>query len=225
MGAGGQSTIELATQQAENRSQLFRLFAVAFSHPSDDFLDDVISGGFLDTLKDLGDGLPYPTPFANAAMSPLPNGVTKKDIKVFFTTCFESGSQAVSLRESAYSTLTEKALLENVLRFYQHFGLELSTGALRELPDSLPVELEFLHYLAFLEAGTRSASGDTHNTAALQAGQRDFITRHLGTWARPFMLRLKSVPDNGFYADLADLMATFVEAEQRFNQQAPAPGR
>jgi DMSO reductase family type II enzyme chaperone len=209
-----------SAQSAETRSQLYRCFATAFSHPSDDFLDSAFSGDFLTALTRLGAQLPYPTPFQTPTETLVPKGMAKEDISVFFTTCFEAGHQAVSLREIAYSTLTETALLEDLLRFYQHFGLELSGGALRELPDSLPVELEFLHYLSYLEANARRTPSGNNNVAALQRAQRDFIDRHPGNWIRPFMLRLKSVPDNGFYASVADLLARFLESEQRFRPPA-----
>jgi DMSO reductase family type II enzyme chaperone len=205
-------------EHLEARSRLFQCFAEAFTHPGDDFLTRIFGGEFLSTLGSLGNRLPYPTPFEDPASPLVPQGMEKQDIRVFFTTTFESGHQGVSLRELAYSSLTEKALLEDVLRFYQHFGLGLSKGELREPPDSLPVELEFLHYLTYLEANAQKESGADHNSAALQRAQRDFIDRHIGAWVRPFMLKLKGVPDNGFYAGLADLMACFLESEQHFFQ-------
>ena len=210
-----------AAEHLEARSRLFQSFAEAFTHPGDDFLTRVFSGEFLDTLVALGNRLPYPTPFKEPTRPLVPQGMEQQDIRVFFATTFESGHQGVALRESAYSPLTEKALLQDVLRFYQHFGLELSEGQLREPPDSLPVELEFLHYLTYLEAQARQEPGSDHNWAALQRAQHDFIEGHLGLWTRPFMLKLKGVPDNGFYSTIADLMACFIESEQR-SFQTPA---
>ena len=111
--------------------------------------------------------------------------------------------------------------MEEVFRFYQYFGLDFSKGGLRELPDILPVELEFLHYLTYLEAKSLEAQlpeepVEKNNIAALRLAQRDFLTEHLGVWIQPFMLKLESVPDSRFYTDLSALLYHFIQGEKRF---------
>jgi DMSO reductase family type II enzyme chaperone len=203
----------------EARCQLYQCFATAFSDPGDDFLESILNGEFADVLIRLGDEIAYPGLFGQSLDKLIPGREQKQDIKVFYASCFEAGSQGISLRESAYSSLPEKALMEEILRYYQHFGLDLSTGGLRELPDTLAVELEFLHYLTFLEiqslqADSASKSGE-NNLAALRLAQRDFLTEHPGTWVRPFMQQLERVPDSEFYTDLARLLFLFIQNEKR----------
>jgi DMSO reductase family type II enzyme chaperone len=200
----------------EARSQLYQCFAAAFSSPDDHFLNSIFNGEFLETLNQLGHGLPYPMPFEPSLTTLVPPGVQKQDIKVFYASCFESGNQGASLRESGYSTLTAKAQMEEIFRFYQYFGLDFSKGELRELPDSLPVELEFMHYLTFLQAESLKKAADNNNLAALQLAQRDFVSKHLGIWIRPFMVKLESIPGSRFYSDLAALLHLFIQCEKRF---------
>ena len=212
-----------AAECIEARSQLYRCFALAFTHPGDDFLECLFDGEYLRTLLELGDGLPYPTPFENSHEALIPPGTRKQDIGIFFTTCFEAGSQAVSLRESGYSTLAEKALLEELFRFYQFFGLDIAKRGLPELPDTLSVELEFLHYLTYLEANSVRASGERRNTVALQRAQRDFVDIHPGSWIQPFAARLSDVVDGEIYARLAELLSCFVRSEMRHSRTGSHP--
>jgi DMSO reductase family type II enzyme chaperone len=215
---------ENAAQQVSVRSQLYLCFATAFSYPDETFLDSLTSGEFFDLLVDLGTRLPYSNPFEGAHIDRLQSEMVRQEIKVFYSTVFQSGNQAVPLRELAYSTLTEKALLEELFRFYQHFGLEFSQGELRELPDNLPIELEFLHYLTYLEAEalneadnhSNNNSNNNNNREALHNAQRDFINLHPGKWVLQFSTRLAKLPDSAVYSSLAELLHQFIAREKFF---------
>jgi DMSO reductase family type II enzyme chaperone len=202
------------------RSQLYQCFASAFSHPGEDLLNSIFSGQFLNTLVELGHRLPYATPFEVPAIneidSPALQGVSREFIGHFYTTHFESGGHAISLRESSYSSLTEKALMEEIFRFYHFFGLDLSNSHLRELPDTLPIELEFLHYLTYLQAKTLDAVEKPSNSAALQRGQKDFLQQHLGKWLGPFTSKLQRIGGATFYAGAANLLHQFIRSEEQF---------
>jgi len=63
-------------------------------------------------------------------------------------------------------------------RFYHFFQLRLSPE-LRELPDHITTELEFLHYPDLPRGG--GASDDSDASPLLRA-QRDFLERHLCRW-------------------------------------------
>jgi DMSO reductase family type II enzyme chaperone len=80
---------------------------------------------------------------------------------------------AVSLRESSYVDGEGSSVLEELVRFYEFFGLRRRPDAL--LPDHLSVELEFMHFLSTLE----STGEPGRDTASLRRAQRDFLDRHL----------------------------------------------
>ncbi|MFV2091430.1 MAG: molecular chaperone TorD family protein, partial [Pseudomonadales bacterium] len=131
----------------------------------------------------------------------------------------QAGSQAISLRESGYSKLTEKALMEEVFRFYQHFGLnvaKLAEAGLKELPDHLCVQLEFLHYMTYLEANALRSPPATANLGALRRAQCDFITRHPGSWINALTLKLTQADSTGFYANVSVLLNRFMQQERLF---------
>ena len=201
---------------AATRSGLYRAFATAFSHPVDDFPDLLLSGEFQAILAAAGSRLQSPLHFGMDELNESLNGVDSQEIIITYSTLFESGSHAVSLRELTYSTLTEKTLMEELFRFYQHFGLEFSRGELRELPDLLPVELEFLHYLTFLEAQASDIDHLQPNISALQAAQRDFIDLHPGRWIDNFIERLKSRANSGLYLSFAAMLRLFLKHERHY---------
>lgn len=93
-----------------------------------------------------------------------------------YLAAFDPGAsaEATSLHEAAYARMDTGALFEELVRFYEHFGLRRQEKA--ELPDHLAVELEFMHVLCALDqaAVERGEAAD-----AVHAAQRDFLDRHL----------------------------------------------
>lgn len=89
--------------------------------------------------------------------------------------CFDPavGAAAISLHESSYVSGEAGAVLEELVRFYEYFGLQRQPEA--PLPDHLSVELEFMHFLCELEA----AAGSDRSADAVRCAQRDFLDRHL----------------------------------------------
>ncbi len=77
-------------------------------------------------------------------------------------------------------------LMEDIVRFYEHFGLR---AAPEDQPDHLCAELDFMHYMSFKEAAAL-AHGD--DAADLRRAQRDFLDRHLCQWLPRFLERLES---------------------------------
>lgn len=81
---------------------------------------------------------------------------------------------ACSLREASYATEAMDVLLEDLIRFYSYFGLKREEKA--EMPDHICVELEFMHFLSYLEENVKHTAEEV---ASLQRVQRDFLVRHL----------------------------------------------
>ena len=66
------------------------------------------------------------------------------------------------------------ALFEELVRYYEHFGLRRKEDA--ELPDHISVELEFMHFLCELE---HHALLNGQEIVSVKNAQRDFIDRHV----------------------------------------------
>ena len=93
-----------------------------------------------------------------------------------------------------------------VQKMYEEFDLSL---AVKEVPDHIALELEFMHYLYMCEAdaAARAQSGEVARFAAARAG---FMDRFLGPWVPNFCKDIKKGTDNRFYSLLADSLAGFV---------------
>lgn len=117
---------------------------------------------------------------AGHGASPRLRAGAQVELEATYIATFEVGvpEPPVPLYESAYARpdrAGRRALLEELVRFYEFFGLELGDAA-EEAPDHLTVELEFVAALAQLErlAGERGAA-----TAAFLRARRDMLQRHL----------------------------------------------
>jgi DMSO reductase family type II enzyme chaperone len=82
--------------------------------------------------------------------------------------------QASALYESAYTSKTQDLIYEELTRFYDFFGLQRAADA--ELPDHLSVELDFMHYLTYLE---QQCLVRNENPSDIRREQRDFLSHHL----------------------------------------------
>lgn len=186
------------------RCRLYSLFAKALSHPSEDVLADFVSGQFdadvTGLMKEAGHS---PGTEARTTLTDTP-----RDLEVAYATAFEAGLPKVSLREANYIREGEKVLFEDLFRFYDHFGLDTSSGALREWPDHIAVELEFMHYLTWLEAEAGT------NAAPLQLAQKDFLERHTGAWAEELATRLEQKLIPAPWPHVARRLVTFITEEQ-----------
>lgn len=133
---------------ALERSIIYRGFADAFRSPR----------GGTDILSD--DLVPPPTENAN-----------QEFLEAFEQAVFKD---ACSLYASAHSDREQMSLYEELVRWYDHFGLQRKAKA--ELPDHITVLLEFMHFLSHKEH-VCSEAGD--NTTSLLKAQAEFLEKHV----------------------------------------------
>lgn len=115
------------------------------------------------------------------------------------------------LYESFYRDEDRNETMAELVRFYNFFGLTLGSSA-KEMPDHLKVELEFLHYLSFLET---TKSGETGSLESLARAQRDFFERHLNIWTPQLWKRIDS-QNSTYYSSLASMTRKFLIADYEF---------
>ncbi len=103
---------------------------------------------------------------------PLPS----ENAKTEFLEAFEPSvsKTACSLYQSAHSSREQTSLFEELIRWYDHFGLQRKAKA--ELPDHVSVELEFMHFLSYRE---HLADGDDAAVTRLRRAQNTFLLNHL----------------------------------------------
>jgi DMSO reductase family type II enzyme chaperone len=188
------------------RCDLYRLFAQAFRHPG---------GGMEELVAELRLAVadhPNPVPSPIIAMPPL------AELSQRYTQLFEAsnGRSAISLHESDFASKTRATVWEDIVRFYEHFGLNYNGQSIRLWPDHLALELECMHYLAFLESGMRADAGP------LLRAERDFLDRRLLTWTPELAQRLKDAPQAEPYAALAAWLCDCLRADRAWLEQAIA---
>lgn len=127
-----------------------------------------------------------------------------------YTRAFDRGvsDEAVSIHESAYVDADVSAVFEELVRFYEHFGLRRLQNA--ELPDHLSVELEFMHFMSELE-NHAIARGD--DVAPLRLAQRDFLDRHVSKLLTGLRESLGQRDDK--VVQLVDMCLEFVAGHRR----------
>lgn len=197
-------TLEIGPGRAASaaRCELYACFSQALRPPR-----ETAAGDCMLALEAALRQLPYGLPGA-----PLPGPVPRDALQRRYSGLFEaaagSGRNVVSLHESDFVATPQRRIWEDLIRFYEHFGLQYDGRAVRLWPDHLLIELECLHYLSFLETGI---AGDA---TPLQRAQRDFIDRHPAVWLPALAQRVARAPESEPYAALIALLQQFVAADR-----------
>ena len=114
--------------------------------------------------------------------------------------------------------------LADIAGFYQAFGLEPS-AELPERHDHIVLELEFMAYVAGLEAAAvgRQSALWRERAEICTSAQRRFLAEHLAWWAPAFAHLLAGQSRGGFYAAAAEFLAALIPAERAL-LNVPMPG-
>jgi DMSO reductase family type II enzyme chaperone len=199
-------------QPTAARSHLYRLLSLAFAFPDEDYYEAIRDGSLEATLSAACAALPYDLSAA------LPEGLrTAPDDYAEFESeyirLFDVGPAGppCPLYGGVYIGDRMK-VMEDATRFYNFFGLRLSQD-LRELPDHITTELEFMHYLTFREAGARQEGGDT---GSLLRAERDFLARHLGKWMPKAAAKLAKQNTIPFFPALMHFAVSFFQADHAY---------
>lgn len=101
--------------------------------------------------------------------------------------------------------------MADIAGFYRAFGFELG-GDIRERPDHVTVELEFMHVLALKEAYALENDLTEHYEICVE-GQQKFLQDHLGRWVGLFAQSVAHNAPDSLYVKLAQFAADFVRAD------------
>ena len=193
---------------ARARSELYRLFADALEYPDNELWSEFARGGMRDSMQRL-------LPQVSAALAAQADGAALasvpalEDLAADYSALFDvgtSGKPPCPLYGGAYGGAERMAVMEEIVRFYDHFGLRVAQVA-NEMPDQIGAQLEFLHYLAFRQAELVEQGGDA---SAFQRAERDFIERHPGRWVPEMRKRLEKAGANPFYREVVVLLEEFL---------------
>ena len=101
--------------------------------------------------------------------------------------------------------------MADIAGFYRAFGFNLG-GEVRERPDHVAVELEFMHILALKEAYAFETNISEHVEICAEA-QGKFLQAHLGRWVNLFAQSVAHNAPDSLYVPLAQFTADFVQVD------------
>lgn len=209
-----------------NRSRLYRFFSESLRYPEDPFCESLRDGSFSRFAEELFASLPYPAEELReqARQLGLPQDLPTQDVEVEFVRLFEAGigSPPCPLVEGVYDR-DRRAVLKELILFYNHFGLSYAEGSQAERPDHLGLELEFLHYLTFKEVLAIQSGKDA---CGYRRAQLDFLGRHPLSWTGKLLEKVERIcsnlPEDSsqevilFYGRFLRLLHGFLEADYRY---------
>ena len=197
---------------AANRSRMYQLLGAAFAFPDEDFFEAIHDGTFATTLAEMCLGLPYDLTGV-ARLDLVGAGASYADFESEYIRLFDVGAAGppCPLHGGVYVGDRMK-VMEDATRFYNFFHLRLSPQ-MRELPDHITTELEFLHYLTFREA---EACQEGLDVSSLLRAERDFLARHLCKWMPQLQARLAKQTTVPFFPALVRFTTMFLAADQAY---------
>jgi DMSO reductase family type II enzyme chaperone len=199
-----------------SRSRLYQLLAMAFAFPDEDFFTAVADGTFAAAVARPCAALPYglhgPTDLDLGGVA-----TSYGDFESEYIRLFDVGvaGPPCPLYGGVYIGDRMKNM-EDATRFYNFFHLRLSPQ-MRELPDHITTELEFLHYLTFRETELRQQGQDP---GSLLRAERDFLARHLCKWVPRMQARLAKQQCPPFFPALVRFALAFFNADQQYTAGA-----
>lgn len=201
-------------QRIAARSEVYRILSGVFTYPASAEQKGFVLQDAQAALRAVVAELPFPLPALDALTEW--GSEAAPDVELEYTRLFDncSGRPALSLHEKDFSSVDQKKLWEELIRYYEHFGLRYDLGDCKEWPDHIGIELEFLHYLTFLEATVPDAMMEDY-----VAAESDFLDRHLARWVPGFSRKLGEGDVPSPYRAFGEVLAQFIAGDREFIQQ------
>lgn len=197
-----------STRQAKARSEMYQGLCALFCEPEDELFSEK------HIFRSLRNAFELLQPGQVGLVDVLLEKCTKysnRELLVDYTKIFLGPFEAIAY---PYSSMYygDKGLMTDVTswveNFYRFAGLQFDFS-IRDLPDHIVVELEFMYHLAFKEWEARSE--ERMDEAAKFADlQKEFVLRHLSVWGAKMSDAIIESEKNEFYSALAKLFKAFL---------------
>lgn len=179
-----------------SRADMYAILCDIYRYPDPLARHYIRNGKFKDNLLQIIAKLPYLFFLDDREVKCLdyPQDLKDEDIEIEFIRLFEAGpgNPPCPLVEGLHLKKEDgrKSIFRDLILFYNHFGLSYAEGNTEDRPDHLVYELEFLHYLSFLEL---TAVQKGRDTTPLRLAQVDFLERHPAKWTGLIAERIKAI--------------------------------
>lgn len=202
------SDVEIEENETTSRSAVYQQFGRLVGNPDADVHALALSGEWPRELAKAGELLPFPFEFGPA---PMLDGTTREAMEAEYLRLFEVGDGAgppAPLFGGVYGGGDRMKRMEEVVRFYEYFGLRTSAEDPRPA-DHLATELDFLQYLTFKEAASSSPRLQT----SFRRAQQDFLDRQLCPWLPELDTRVEQACGWPFYRWVTTTLSSFVATD------------
>jgi DMSO reductase family type II enzyme chaperone len=179
-----------------SRISMYAILCDIFRFPDEPTRQYILQGHFKTHLLQIAEKLPFEFVMTDREIGELgyPQDFNDKEIEVEFIRLFEAGpgDPPCPLLEGLYlkKEAGRRTIFKDLILFYNHFGLSYAEGNSEDRADHLIYELEFVHYLVFLELTALQKGRDT---APLRRAQIDFLERHPAKWTGLIADRVKEI--------------------------------
>jgi len=200
------------------RAALYSTLAIGFQAPTAENLSRLLTEEGKSSLTITADML-YPArqPDLLSLIHDFPNA--DADCTIAFSSRYpalfgHTASGAVPPYETEYGNealFQQPQELGDLMGFYRAFGLTLKSG-MRERPDHVSCECEFLMFLALKEAYALEHDNQ-EMLAETRKAEKLFLRDHLARFLPTFAAKLNGEDPSGFYGTMVELCHRFVMAE------------
>lgn len=187
-------------REAVRRAQVYAFLSAVYLYPHENWTND------LPLMPEITADLDFSPAIPNAA--PL----TLSDLQMQYLHSFgAAGSLCYETEYGLPHEFRQSQELADISGFYNAFGF-YNGGQVRERPDHLAVELEFMQALALKEAHAL-LNGPAEHAEMCAIAQAKFLAEHLGAWVGLFAQSLALNAQEGPYFALAQFTSEFVRAD------------
>lgn len=191
-----------------NRAEILTIFSALFCQPEEEF---VKSKKIYETLKS---SLEVINPDCVGDVQKMQDSLKKyttQDLLIEYARLF-IGPFKIEVPPYSSIYFEEKTLMSNVtiwvLEYYQNAGLNFDKSV-KDLPDHVTVETEFLYYLLFNEINAFKED-DLENAQRYRFLLEFFLEKHYKVWVPKFCQKIIENSQNEFYIELATCFKKFV---------------
>lgn len=200
--------VEIADSEITARLAVYQQLARLFAHPDADAYTAAVAGEWPGRIAEDAKLLPFAFDYGQAS---IPESTSQSDFEAEYLRLFEVGSgtngASASLYGGMYGGGDRMKKLEEVVRFYEYFGLRASPEDPRP-PDHLATEFEFMKFLTYKEA----ASASPRLQASFRRAQQDFLDRQL-QWLPQLVERVNASSPMPFWQWAATTAASFAATD------------
>lgn len=199
--------LEMFLQHEATRSEIYKLLSESYYPPNEDLYRKIKE---IDIM--LGMYSPRAMQYLDVESVKKLNAKDYLALKVDHARLFIGPYTLLAPPYGSVYLDTERRILGNstmdVFRRYREIGL-MVTKNLKNPPDHITVELEFLHFLIVKELEAIN-NGDVIELNISLTNQHAFLDRHLCSWLSEFTNNVASNARSSFYQNLAKATEVFV---------------